>query len=64
MLVETCGNVTAAAKRLHVPPAALRALVRSTPSLADTVFEALELRCDKAMAILRDGLNSRNPAHG
>ena len=62
-LVETDGNVTAAAKKLRVPPVALRALVRSTPSLVDAVFEALELNRDKAIAILYDGLDSPNPAH-
>jgi hypothetical protein len=34
-LVETYGNVTAAAKKLHVPPVALRALVQSAPSLTE-----------------------------
>jgi phosphatidate phosphatase APP1 len=58
VLVEECCNVTVTARRLRVPPQDLRAMVRSTSSLADTVREAVEQTLDEAEQIVRDALKS------
>jgi hypothetical protein len=55
-LVDACGNVTAAARSLAVPSVDLRRFVWATPSVADVVFEQVELAIDEAEAVLRKGL--------
>jgi plasmid maintenance system antidote protein VapI len=57
-LVEAAGSVTAAARSLGIPSANLRGLVRSHPSLTDTVFEQIEQEIDAAQQVLWDGLRS------
>jgi hypothetical protein len=59
-LVEAAGSVTAAARTLGIASADLRGLVRSHPSLPDTVFEQIEQEIDAAWKVLRDGLKSDN----
>jgi transposase len=57
-LVEAAGSVTAAARTLGIASADLRGLVRSHPSLTDTVFEQIEQEIDAAWQVLWDGLRS------
>jgi hypothetical protein len=57
-LVETAGSVTGAARTLGIASASLRGLVRSHPSLTDTVFEQIEREIDAAWQALLDGLTS------
>jgi DNA-binding NtrC family response regulator len=61
-LVETCGNVSAAAKKLRAPPSDLRRLMRSS-SLADVLYEQIEQTLDEALQVAFDGLKSPDPAH-
>jgi phosphatidate phosphatase APP1 len=58
VLVREGCNVTATARRLRVPPQDLRAMVRSSSSLADTVHEAVEQTLDEAEQVIRDALKS------
>ena len=57
-LAEAGGSMTGAARTLGIASASLRRLVRSHPSLADTVFEQIEQEIDDAQQVLRDGLSS------
>jgi hypothetical protein len=57
-LIRAEGNVTAAAKRLSVPPGDLRTMTRSVPALMDAAFEAIERGLDQAEQILWQGLGS------
>ena len=59
-LVRAEGSVSAAAKRLSVPTADLRAMTRSVPALMDAAFEAVERGLDRVEQILRDGLRSED----
>jgi hypothetical protein len=59
-LIRAEGNVTAAAKRLSVPTADLRAMTRSVPALMDAVFEAVERGLDQVEQILWQGLRSED----
>jgi hypothetical protein len=59
-LIDTHGNVTAAARSLQVPSANLRKLVWSTFSLADAIYEQIEQAIDAAEAVLREGLRSED----
>jgi hypothetical protein len=59
-LIETRGNVSAAAAILEVPSADLRRLVWATPLLADTVFEELERAIDSSMSIVSESLRHEN----
>jgi hypothetical protein len=59
-LIRAEGNVSAAAKRLSVPTADLRAMTRSVPALMDAAFEAVERGLDHVEQILWQGLQSEN----
>lgn len=59
-LIDTRGNVTAAATLLHVKSANLRKFVWSRPKLADVIFEQIERMVDEAERVLREGLESDN----
>jgi hypothetical protein len=59
-LIECLADVTAAAHRLGVKPADLRALVRISPALQDAVFETIEGKLDEAQSILFKSLKHRN----
>ena len=60
-LVETEGNVTAAAKKLGVPSHELRRLTWSVPALMDVALELAERMVDRAESRLREALESDNP---
>jgi hypothetical protein len=62
-LVACNVNVSATAKRLHVPSADLRRLVLASPALMAAAFEKEERRLDKAEAILDRELNSGDPRY-
>jgi hypothetical protein len=59
-LVESRGNVTAAARSLSVPSADLRKLVWANPSLADAVYEQIEQMIDEAGRVLREALRGKD----
>jgi hypothetical protein len=56
-------NVSAAAKKLHVPSADLRSLMAASPELLALAAEKEERRLDKAEAILDRELNSDDPRY-
>jgi hypothetical protein len=56
-------NVGDAARRLHVPSADFRRFVIANPELMAVVFERVELRLDKAEAILERELDSSDPRY-
>jgi hypothetical protein len=60
-LVETEGNVTAAAKKLGVPSHELRRLTWSVPALMDVALELAERMIDAAESRLREALESDDP---
>ena len=60
-LVETEGNVTAAAKKLGVPSHELRRLTWSVPALMDVALELAERMVDAAESRLREALESDDP---
>jgi hypothetical protein len=60
-LVETEGNVTAAAKKLGVPSHELRRLTWSVPALIDVALELAERMVDAAESRLREALESDDP---
>ena len=61
-LVETRGNVTAAARALRVPSSDLRRLVQTHGELRDAVFEQMERAIDASMSVLWEGLRHENIA--
>jgi hypothetical protein len=56
-------NVGDAARKLHIPSADFRRFVIANPELMAAVFERVELRLDKAEAILERELNSDDPRY-
>jgi hypothetical protein len=61
-LVATHGNTTAAAKKLRVPPADLRLLIRAVPAVHDAALEAEERALDKAEAVIVAALDGPDVA--
>jgi hypothetical protein len=57
-LIDAGGGMATAARTLGISSASLRGLVRSHPSLTDTVFEQIEREIDAAWQVLLDGLRS------
>jgi hypothetical protein len=60
-LIETDASVRSAAKKLGVPAADLRRLIRSDPELMAVALERTERKLDKAEQIIRDGMESADP---
>lgn len=54
------GNVTKAAGRLGVGPAWLRRKIMATKALGDAIDEIMEQSVDKAVDIMRSGLNEES----
>jgi hypothetical protein len=63
VLVATNVNISAAARRLHVPSSDLRRLMNANPDLLALAAEKEERRLDKAEAILDRELNSDDPRY-
>jgi hypothetical protein len=63
VLVATNVNVSAAARRLHVPSSDLRRLMNANPDLLALAAEKEERRLDKAEEILDRELNSDDPRY-
>src|SRR5262249_46251575 len=62
-LVATNVNITAAARKLHVPTSDLRHLVYVSPELLSLAIDKEERRLDKAEEILDRELNSSDPRY-
>src|SRR6516165_6175143 len=62
-LVSTNVNITAAARKLHVPTSDLRHLVAVVPELLSLAIDKEERRLDKAEEILDRELNSDDPRY-
>jgi hypothetical protein len=62
-LVSTNVNITAAARKLHVPTSDLRHLVAVVPELLSLAIDKEERRLDKAEAILERELDSSDPRY-
>jgi hypothetical protein len=60
-IIQTRGDLHAAARTLNVPAKDLRLLALAKPSLNDAVHEQLDRALDKAMAVLIAGLDHPNP---
>ena len=56
LLIEFDGNVTKAAKKLHVRPERLRAFVRAIPSLTRAIDETIEQGVDAAVDVMFQAL--------
>jgi hypothetical protein len=63
VLVAANVNISAAARRLHVPSSDLRRLMNANPELLALAAEKEERRLDKAEAILDRELNSDDPRY-
>jgi hypothetical protein len=63
VLVATNVNISAAARRLHVPSSDLRRLMNANPDLLALAAEKEERRLDKAEEILDRELNSDDPRY-
>jgi hypothetical protein len=60
LLFEFDGNVTKAAKQLHIRPERLRAYVRAIPSLTRAIEETVEQGVDQAIDVLWTALRDEN----
>src|SRR6516165_11854452 len=63
VLVATNVNISAAARRLHVPSSDLRRLMNANPDLLALAAEKEERRLDRAEEILDRELNSDDPRY-
>jgi hypothetical protein len=59
-LFDAAGSFARAARKLGVPSGDLRRMVSATPSLADAVFERLELEIEAAHQVLLNGLRNED----
>ena len=59
-LVESGGSVKIAARALGLETSELRQIIRKEPELEEAALEAAEQALDKAEALLREGLQSRD----
>jgi hypothetical protein len=57
-LIEACGSVWAAARKMNIPTPELRRLVTSHPKLIEAALELEEQALDEAEAIVRKALRS------